>query len=80
MAGRITDEDDWDEDDGDGEDEQDTTIPCPYCRQPIHEDSQRCPHCEQYISQEDAPPSRKPWWLLVGVLLCLYAVYRWIAG
>jgi hypothetical protein len=26
------------------------------------------------------PPSRKPWWLIVGVLLCLYAVYRWIAG
>ena len=82
------DEDDWDDDfdadEGDdfdaSNDEDETTIPCPYCRRPIHEEAERCPHCEQYVSQEDAPSSRKPWWLLVGVAAGLYAVYRLIAG
>jgi hypothetical protein len=62
-------------DDGDNDK---STIPCPYCRREIHEQSQRCPCCEQYISQEDAPPGRKPWWLIAGVVACLYVVYRWI--
>jgi len=56
------------------------TVPCPYCKREIYEGAERCPYCEQYISEEDSPPSRKPWWLLVGVLLCLYAVYRWVTG
>ena len=58
--------------------DDDDTIPCPYCKRPIHEDSPRCPYCEQYVSEEDQPPSAKPWWIFVGVGVCLYAVYRWI--
>ncbi len=65
----------WNDDDSDA-----ATIPCPYCHRQIHEDSERCPHCENYISAEDAPTSRKPWWLVVGVLVCLYVIYRWMAG
>jgi hypothetical protein len=67
------------EDDYDAEDDDEPTVACPYCRREIHEDAQRCPYCEKYISEEDAPPSRKPWWIIVGVILCLYAVYRWFA-
>src|SRR5882724_10524213 len=52
------------------DDDEEPTVPCPYCRREIHEDSQRCPYCEQYISQEDAPPGQKPWWLIAGVVLC----------
>ncbi len=74
------DEDDWEDDFDVSDDEDEPTIPCPYCRRPIHEEAERCPHCEQYISQEDAPSSRKPWWLLVGVAAGLYAGYRLIAG
>jgi hypothetical protein len=78
-------EDDWlegnpdDEDDvyPDDEDEE-PTIPCPHCGAEIHEDSERCPSCEAYISKQDAPPSPKPWWFIVGVIACLYVVYRWI--
>ena len=68
----------YDEDeDRDGGDE---TVPCPYCQREIPEDTPRCPYCENYISEEDAPGRGKPWWVVAGVLLGLYAVYRWIAG
>jgi hypothetical protein len=74
MRRRVADEDDWDDEDGE------ETIPCPYCGRQIHEDTPRCPHCENYISEEDEKPSRrKPWWIIIGVIVCLYLVYRWIA-
>src|SRR5690348_11913274 len=82
MARWADTEPDWDDDDDvDGDlnvedDEEEPTIPCPYCRREIHEDSQRCPYCEHYISSEDAPV-RRPWWLVLGVGACLYVVYRW---
>ena len=66
--------------DEDNEDDDEETIPCPYCQRLIHEESERCPHCENYLSEEDAPRPRKPWWLIIGVLVCLYLVYRWIVG
>jgi hypothetical protein len=72
--------DDVRESDRDSDDDASETVPCPYCRRPIHEDAERCPYCESYISREDAPPSRKPLWILLGVGLCLFAVYRWIMG
>jgi hypothetical protein len=72
--------DDWDEENGWGDDasEEEPTDPCPYCQRLIPEDAPRCPYCEQYISQEDAPPGRKPWWIILGALACLAVVYFWI--
>jgi hypothetical protein len=32
------------------------------------------------VSEEDAPPQRKPWWMVLGAIVCLYVVYRWITG
>jgi hypothetical protein len=74
--------DEWDDDteDWDSEEDEEPTIECPYCGREVHEDSQRCPHCESYLSEEDAPPARKPWWIILGTLVCLYIVYRWIVG
>lgn len=84
------DEDDWDEDwadDSSGDDvfDQDTdddelTIPCPYCGCEIHADSPRCPSCENYLSLEDTPPAatNKPWWVLLGAGLGLLAFLRWL--
>ena len=74
--------DDWEEDESaeDEGDDDDYTMPCPYCKRPIHEDAQRCPYCEHYLSDEDAPPPRKPWWIIAGAVICLYVVYRWVAG
>jgi hypothetical protein len=70
---RDDDEDDWPDDD------PEPTVACPYCRREIHEDAQRCPYCEKYISNYDAP-RHKPWWLLIGIVIALYVVYRWIVG
>jgi hypothetical protein len=70
----------FDRDDGDGDDEDDDTSPCPYCRRPIYADAERCPHCGNYLSAEDAPPSRQSWWIILGVLVCLVVVAGWIMG
>ena len=60
--------------------DEDSTAPCPFCRRAIHDDSPRCPYCENYISAEDreAQPSAKPWWIVLGVVLGLIAAYRWM--
>jgi hypothetical protein len=72
-------EDAWDDDeDFTPEDDEEPTVPCPYCNREILEDLVQCPYCENYLSEEDAPPPRKPWWILIGAALALYAVYRWI--
>ena len=71
--------DDFDEDYPD-ENEDESTVACPYCKREVHEDAQRCPYCEHYISEEDAPPARRPWWIVAGVIVYLYVVFRWITG
>ena len=72
----------WDGDDSDDEvnDEDEPMLPCPYCRREIFEDSVRCPHCGEYLSEEDAPAGPRPWWIVVGVLLCLAAIWVWTAN
>lgn len=75
-------DDDIDDDFGDesADEDEELTVACPYCKQQIHEDSECCPHCGQYLSKEDAPPSPKSWLVVVGTVACLYVVYRWIVG
>jgi len=87
MARRFVQEDDgendnsWgDEYDEPSEEEGEPTVECPYCGRPIYEDAERCPYCEKYVSEEDAPPKRKPWWVIIGVLLCLFILLYWIVG
>jgi hypothetical protein len=60
------------------DEDDDLCGPCPHCGREILEESERCPYCEHYLSREDAPPARKPIWILLGVVACLYVVYRWI--
>jgi predicted nucleic acid-binding Zn ribbon protein len=59
--------------DDDGED----TVPCPHCGKAVYEDAERCPYCETYLSEEDAP-ARNPWWIILGALGVLAAVALWI--
>jgi predicted nucleic acid-binding Zn ribbon protein len=55
------------------------TKPCPYCREPIYDDTVRCPHCGNYLSREDAP-LRRPTWMIVGALICLVVAVMWALG
>ena len=55
------------------DDDEPATVPCPYCRGEMSEDSPRCPHCGNYISEEDAP-RRKPAWIVVTAVAVLAAM------
>ena len=83
--------DDFDDDDPDWQDDDEgsdfdididdaqPTIVCPHCKQEIYEDSERCPHCERYLSDRDLRP-KKSWLIVTGAGVCLYIVYRWIVA
>lgn len=72
---------DWDDDDdsefGDQDPDDEPSVPCPYCRREILEDSPRCPFCGQYISAEDSPGPKKPFWVVATALICL-AIALWL--
>ena len=54
------------------EDDDDYTAPCPHCREPIPEDAPRCPYCENYTTEDDAPArNRKPLWIWIGLIVAL---------
>lgn len=75
------DEDDLEEDEfeeGDDSDDE-PTVPCPYCRREILEDTPRCPHCERYISAEDHAAPGKPLWVVVTALILLGMAVWWAA-
>lgn len=69
-------EDDTDSSDDDSSDEP--TIPCPWCRRAIFEDSPRCPYCERYLSEEDRSRPSRPAWVIATALVCLAAALWWI--
>lgn len=74
--------DDWDDDHEDDEsawepDDEEPTVPCPYCRREMLEDSPRCPHCERYISGEDHAASGRPAWVVITAVLCLAMALAW---
>ena len=52
-------------------------MPCPHCLAVMHEETERCPACGLYLSREDMPAQR-PWWVVLGVLLCLGVTLFWI--
>jgi len=73
-------DDDWDDpEDIPDEDDDDPTIPCPACGQPIFEDSPRCPACGEYLTTGVAATSRPPW-VVLTVLVCLALAAWWILG
>jgi hypothetical protein len=81
MARRARTEDEWDDDEEEfdsGEEDEESTVPCPYCRRQILEDTPRCPYCENYISEDDTPPAVKPRWIIVGFLACMLVVILWL--
>lgn len=82
MPTRRWDDEDELEDDGDAswDEDDDGTVPCPYCGAAMLEDSPRCPECGAYKSAEDAPPPRKPAWIIAGAVICLIIATWWALG
>src|SRR5438105_1890258 len=84
------DEDDVPPYDGDGEnnlpegvyfDDEWATVPCPYCREEIAEESQQCPKCGKYLSKEDSTSEPKNnFWVGMMVLAILCVVVLALIG
>ncbi|HYV35251.1 MAG TPA: hypothetical protein VE988_06080 [Gemmataceae bacterium] len=54
------------------------TLPCPFCKAPVYENTERCPHCENYLFYDGPSSPAKPLWFLAGVVICLGVVIYWI--
>lgn len=80
MPRHYATDDDWDDGFDVDNAADDPTEPCPHCGEPVYEDADRCPYCGSFISDADRAAPRKPWWILLGVAVCLYLVYRWTFG
>jgi hypothetical protein len=62
-------------------DDSEATMPCPHCGEEIYDDAEQCPACGRYLSDEDSPAQSQPWWILIGVAICILIVIAWmIAG
>ena len=72
---------DQDPDDGDvGDDVPADAIPCPFCRKPVHERADVCPHCRNFITFDETGYPRKVWFvagvvLALGVVIMAYVMY-----
>ena len=52
----------------------DDAVPCPFCRRAVYEDADVCPGCGNFIGGGDDPSPRHPWWVTLGIVLCLIAM------
>lgn len=74
---------DWEEPDESDQDDDSNdldTEPCPWCKKPIHEQSEWCPYCGKYISREDQPLGKRFWWTLGVVAMVILAGLIWNFG
>jgi predicted nucleic acid-binding Zn ribbon protein len=59
-------DEEWVDDDGDPDDEE---LMCPSCGASVHEDTQQCPHCGDWITPVWPRSHGKQWlWILAAVL------------
>jgi predicted nucleic acid-binding Zn ribbon protein len=64
----------------DYDDDEWPTVPCPYCRAEISEDSVQCPRCGEYISKEDSPREPKTAFWIVMMVLAILVSLVWAFG
>jgi hypothetical protein len=80
--GFVPPEDEWEPDEDEYrqmKDDDDGTISCPYCGEPVYEGAERCPHCEKYISEEDAPlPAKKTWIVVTATVVMVLLIFFWV--
>ena len=58
------------------DDDAPEVVPCPFCGKPNSEDADICPRCGNFVSADDAP-RRHPWWIWMGLALCVLVVLFW---
>ena len=68
------DEDDADDDWNDVDDSDDGYVSCPYCGATMLEDAEYCPKCDRWITNDDLPAKRLPWWIVVIVMAVIVAM------
>lgn len=62
-------DEDWVDDEGDDEDD---LLICPSCRAEVHEDTQQCPHCGDWITPAYPSETIKQWiWKIAALLIIL---------
>ncbi len=69
-------DDEWIEDEGD---EDDCLLECPTCHAAVHEDTQKCPNCGDWIVAV-YPPRRAKRIFVVGATLLLIAALLFIGA
>ena len=52
-------------------------VDCPQCRRAVYEESERCPYCGHYITQEERG-SGHPIWVVIKALICLGLALGWV--
>jgi hypothetical protein len=79
MVNYRDDDDGWDDDEAEFDEDSDDepTVPCPYCRREMLEDSPQCPFCKRFISAEDHTRPRQPAWVILTALACLAMAIWW---
>lgn len=67
------DDEEWvDDEGGDGDDPEDELLACPSCNRAVHEDTQQCPYCGDWITPVDPRGAWKRWvWIVAAILLVL---------
>jgi len=64
---------------GDLDDSSSDTLPCPACRMMVYDDTDRCPHCGQWIMPLAGYRShRKQIWTAIIVFVLVVALIRMI--
>lgn len=76
------DDDRWDDeddfvDDPDGDDDDDLMV-CPSCRAAVHEQTQQCPHCGDYITPVYPGSDRRRWVVGAVALAIVASMLLWL--
>jgi RNA polymerase subunit RPABC4/transcription elongation factor Spt4 len=66
-------DDEWVEDEG-ADDPDAEILVCPACRQDVHEDTQQCPHCGDWITPVYPGSSTRRWVFLVVIVLMVLSM------
>jgi predicted nucleic acid-binding Zn ribbon protein len=72
------DEDPLESDQDPDDDDAGESIPCPFCKKPIHEDADVCPRCGNFVGGDDAPRRRVPLFVWIGMILAGLCVLTWV--